>query len=413
MVGCSETSGKRLESKARCGLHPDDVIEMEMARPSGSDRGTMRRRLVLQAGLGIALGSRVLSPKLFAAMKQENLQRATAILEDSVREGMVDAAVLYVRHRDQVRCRAFGKAESEEAIFLLASISKPMAIAAVMSLVDQGRMAIDDRVSKYLPEFQGEGREQITLRQLMTHVSGLPDQLPENASLRSRHAPLSGFVSGAVRTPLLFPPGSKYSYSSMGILLATEVAQRLSGKSIATLVDEVVYQPLQMQHSALGIGRLNPSEFMRCQVEKAASESGGGDPSTQTWDWNSDYWRSLGSPWGGAHGSAPDVARFLDAFLHPDGKCLQPATASLMVTNHNPKGIRPRGLGFDLGKPLAGSSVSDQTFGHGGSTGTLCWADPAADTVCVILTTLPAQAVRPHPRDQVSQQISLGQRDDS
>jgi CubicO group peptidase (beta-lactamase class C family) len=377
-----------------------------MTGQSGSQKGTMRRRLVLQASLGM-----VFCPRLFAAMKQENLRRATEILADNVRAGLLDAAVLYVRHRDQRFGQAFGNASSEDAIFLLASITKPIAIAAVMSLVDQGTLALDDPAQKYIPEFRGEGREGITIRQLMTHVSGLPDQLPENAELRSRHAPLSAFVEGAIRTPLLFPPGSKYSYSSMGILLATEVAQRISGKSIASLVDEVVYRPLEMRHSALGIGRLDPKTFMRCQLEKAAAESGGGDPETQSWDWNSEYWRALGSPWGGAHGSAADVARFLDAFLHPQGTLLRPETAGLMVTNQNPAGFRPRGLGFDLGKGLAGAHVSDRAFGHGGSTGTLCWADPQTDTLCVILTTLPSQAVRPHPRELVSQQIAMARRE--
>ena len=78
------------------------------------------------------------------------------------------------------------------------------------------------------------------MRQLMTHVSGLPDQLPENSTLRARHAPLGEFVRGAMKTPLLFAPGSEYRYSSMAILLAAEVAQRISGKSISTLVAETV-----------------------------------------------------------------------------------------------------------------------------------------------------------------------------
>ena len=362
----------------------------------------MLRRTFFHAGVGLAFGSRLL-----ADMKHEKLQVAFETLGQSVDSGIIDAAVLYVRHRETVVSRSFGLAESDDAIFLLASISKPIAIAAVMSLYDQGLFDLKDPVRKFLPEFNGDGREQITMRQLMTHVSGLPDQLPENAALRSRHAMLPEFVEGAIRTPLLFAPGSKYSYSSMGILLATEVAERISGKSIASLVDQVVLEPLQMKHSALGVGRLNSNSFMRCQVEQAAPESGAGDPAAKTWDWNSDYWRGLGAPWGGVHGSAPDVARFLDAFLHPAGKLLRPETARLMMTNQNPSGLRTRGLGFDVGKDLGGSRSSDHTFGHGGSTGTLCWADPASDTICVVLTTLPAQAVRPHPRDLVSHQVAL------
>jgi CubicO group peptidase (beta-lactamase class C family) len=141
-------------------------------------------------------------------------------------------------------------------------------------------------------------------------------------------------------------------------------------------------------------------------VENAAPESGSGDPTTKDWDWNSVYWRELGVPWGGAHGSAPDVAKFLEAFLHPGGKLLKPETARLMIRNHNPKGIRPRGLAFDLGDGLGGPQDSDSVFGHSGSTGTLCWADPESDSVCVILTTLPARAVKPHPRDVTTQRVA-------
>ncbi|MCB1204344.1 MAG: beta-lactamase family protein, partial [Verrucomicrobiae bacterium] len=254
--------------------------------------------------------------------------------------------------------------------------------------------------------FKGEGREAITMSQLLTHVSGLPDQLPENSRLRAAHAPLSAFVDAAIRTPLLFEPGARYHYSSMAILLATEVARRISGKPFADLVDETIYGPLGMKDSAMGVGRLDPKSLILNQVEFGAPESGAGDPSTKSWDWNSDYWRQLGAPWGGAHGSAPDVARFLGEFLLSGGKALRPETARLMIRNHNRDGIRPRGLGFDLGAELGGPGCGTKTFGHTGSTGTRCWADPDSGTICVILTTLPASAVNPHPRDLTSERVA-------
>jgi CubicO group peptidase (beta-lactamase class C family) len=280
-----------------------------------------------------------------------------------------------------------------------------MTVAAVMTLYDRQLFALDDPVSQYLPEFAGKGRERVTMRQLLTHCSGLPDQLPENARLRASHAPLSEFVLGALRTPLLFQPGTQYSYSSMGILLAGEVAQRLSGQSIADLVEDSVLRPLKMRHSALGLGTFELDSLVRCQVKDAAAESGSGDASATDWDWNSPYWRKLGAPWGGAHGSAGDVARFLASFLYPQGEVLRPETARLMIRNHNPVGLRPRGLGFDLGPGLSGPARAD-VFGHGGATGTLCWADPVSETICVVLTTLPSTAAHPHPRLTASQLVA-------
>lgn len=357
----------------------------------------MKRRLFLQSCFGIAL-----TEPLFAAVEQGSFDRAADVLAKATNNRQVDAASLYVRQRDVEFARSFGAARSIDDMFLLGSISKPISITAVMKLYDQKKFALDDTVTKFIPEFTGDGREKITIRQLLTHVSGLPDQLPQNAMLRARHSKLSAFVDGAIRTPLLFAPGTRYGYSSMAILLATEVARRISGTAISALVDQHVFGPLEMKHSALGLGRFKLESLMQCQVENAAPESGAGDPSAKSWDWNSPYWRKLGAPWGSAHCSAPDLARFLGEFLHPSGRALNKETARLMIANQNPPSIRPRGLGFDIGRP----GCSEKTFGHTGSTGTLCWADPATDTICVVLTTLPARAANPHPRNTASARVA-------
>ena len=362
----------------------------------------MKRR----AFLAQSAGGLVFAPPLFAALQKDGLEAAAAVFEKATASGQVAAAALYVRQGDETFARSFGKAGTVDAIFLLASISKTISAAAVMKLYDDGEFQLDDPAVKFLPEFTGGGREMITMRQLLTHVSGLPDQLPENAQLRASHSDLSKFVDAALRTPLLFAPGDRYSYSSMAILLATEVAQRISGKNFHDLVDETIYRPLAMKHSAMGIGGLPRAALLANQTEVAAPESGAGDPTTKRWDWNSDYWRALGAPWGGAHGSVGDMAIFLDEFLHPSGRILKPETAKMMVANHNRDGIRPRGLGFDIGAGAGSPGCSDKTFGHTGSTGTRCWADPQSDSMCIILTTLPARAVTPHPRDVASEIVA-------
>src|SRR6185369_901958 len=184
---------------------------------------------------------------------------------------------------------------------------------------------------------------------------------------------------------------------SMAIMLAAEVAQRISGTDFLKLIDESVFQPLGMKHSALGLGRFKAAELMQCQVKDAAPESGAGDPAAKDWDWNSPYWRKLGAPWGGVHASAPDVAKFLAEFLYAAGKVVKPETARLMWQNHNARDLTPRGLGFAIGASSGSPGCSARTFGHTGSTGTLTWADPATETICVVLTTLPGRAAKPHP----------------
>jgi CubicO group peptidase (beta-lactamase class C family) len=177
-----------------------------------------------------------------------------------------------------------------------------------------------------------------------------------------------------------------------------------------TLVDRVVFRRLGMEHSAQGLGRFKREEMVSCQSDGAAPESGSGDPMAKEWDWNSSYWRKLGAPWGGTHASAPDLARFLGEFLGATGMVVKPETARLMIKNHNPVGLTPRGLGFAVGKESGSRGCSVRTFGHTGSTGTLCWADPASDTTCVVLTSLPGRAVKPHPRELTAERVAAAAR---
>jgi CubicO group peptidase (beta-lactamase class C family) len=196
----------------------------------------------------------------------------------------------------------------------------------------------------------------------------------------------------------------------MGILLAARIGELVSGSDILTLVDRNVFQPLGMEHSAQGLGRFKLEVMVSCQMEGAAPESGSGDPQAKEWDWNSPYWRKLGAPWGGTHASAPDVAKFLAEFMGARGKVVKPETARLMIKNHNPAGFTPRGLGFGVGKESGSPGCSGQTFGHTGSTGTLCWADLASDTTCVVLTSLPGRAVQPHPRELAAERVAAAAR---
>jgi CubicO group peptidase (beta-lactamase class C family) len=349
-------------------------------------------------------------PPLFAALRSARWDDAASVLERATATKQVHAAVLHVVQRDESFTRHFRQAASDDAMFLLGSISKPIIVTAVMSLFDRGKFQLDDRVKKFLPAFKGAGRDDVTIRHLLTHVSGLPDQLPNNSELRKRHAPLTEFAAQAMRTRLDFAPGARYQYSSMGISLAARIAELLSGSDIRTLVDRTVFQPLGMIHSAQGLGRFKLEEMVSCQMEGAAPESGSGDPMAKDWDWNSPYWRGLGAPWGGTHASAPDLGKFLGEFLGAGGKVLKRQSERLMIKNHNPAGFTPRGLGFAVGKGSGSPGCSERTFGHTGSTGTLCWADPGSETICVVLTSLPGRAVQRHPRALAAERVAVAAR---
>jgi beta-lactamase class C len=313
------------------------------------------------------------------ALRQDKLQEAIRLLQTHTGSGEVSAAALYVRDGSSVTQKAFGKASNPDAVFLLASITKPMTAAAVMILVDRGQVSLSDPVQRFVPEFRGEGRERVLVKHLLTHTSGLPDMLPENTELRKRHAPLSDFVAGTCRTPLLYAPGTQFLYQSMGILMAAEIVSRVAHQPLPAFLQEHIYHPLGMSKTSLGLGGRTIAQTMQCQVPEASD-----------WDWNSSYWRNLGAPWGGAHSTVGDVAKWLQYFEHPDSRVLKPATAANMITNQIPNLNEQWGLGWSLTKGKFGKGCSPATFGHSGSTGTLCWLDPKSNRTFVLLTTKPA-----------------------
>ena len=187
---------------------------------------------------------------------------------------------------------------------------------------------------------------------------------------------------------------------------AAEIDQKISKTPISDFLAEQVFNPLGMNRTVLGPGSFQLSGTILSQTEYAAPGSGSGAVEAKNWDWNSAYWRNFGGPWGGAHGTATDVARFLDSFLIPDGTVLKTSTAIKMIQNHNIGLDVPRGLGFKLGSDGFGKGCSVRTFGHGGSTGRLAWADTDKNCLCVILTSLPARKSRDLILDQVGDLIS-------
>ena len=325
------------------------------------------------------------------ATARGDLEEASRLVARHVESGAVQGAVLDVRAPGREFSKSYGSAADSDAIFLLASITKPMTAAGVMLLVDRGELRLADPVHRFIPEFRKGARARITVQHLLTHTSGLPDQLPENVELRKRNAPLSEFVERTIRTDLLFEPGTRYSYQSMGILLAAELCQRIVGTPFPEFLANELFRPLGMRHTALGLGPFTVEDTQRSQVEQGPPHGGLGQPEAVHWDWNSHYWRDLASPWGGAHASASDVARFFAEFLPgEDTRALRVETAAMMIRSHTERLSRPRGLGFALGAS-AGAGCSERTYWHGGATGTLAWTDPATGVRFVLLTTLPAK----------------------
>src|SRR5262245_9841011 len=141
----------------------------------------MNRRTLLQSGLAAQLAS-----QLFAALRQQQLEEAAQLLTRATTSGQIAAAVLHVAQREETFTRSFGAAQSAQSMFLLGSISKPINMTALMTLFDRGEFKLDDPLKKFIPQFTGDNRDRVTMEHLLTHVSGLPDQLPENDALRRK-----------------------------------------------------------------------------------------------------------------------------------------------------------------------------------------------------------------------------------
>lgn len=330
-------------------------------------------------------------------MSPERLEAAAGILAREVNEGRVPAAAIIVARRERIVLhQAFGRMGrdagstpvSPDSVFLLASITKPVTACAVMLLADRGLVSLNDRASHYLPELKGDGREEIRVGDLLSHISGLPDMLPENTELRRAHAPLSEFVRRTFTTPLLYRPRTGFQYQSMGILLAAEIVERVTGMRLRDFEKKELFDPLGMKDSALGMGGRRITDTVWCCVPE------GNPQDNERFGPNTQYWRDMGHPWGGMHSTTSDLAILLQTMLnkgvYAGKRIFSQASATAMVTNQNRDPNTPWGWGWALTHSLVwnyfGDLVSPAAFGHVGATGTVAWADPQTQLLCVILT---------------------------
>ena len=314
-------------------------------------------------------------------------------------------AILVGRRGKIVAPKFFGRQGPEkdappvrrDGMFLLASISKPITYLGAMQLVERGLLNLSDPVTRYIPDFAAHHKEDVLVQHLFTHTSGMPDMLENNTELRRQHAPLKKFIEGAIRdTKLLFPPGTGYSYQSMGTLVVAEIVQRITGASIHAYLKREIFDPLRLKSTGLGSRGFDRARLVR--VETPAYQAGG------DFNWNGTYWQELGVPWGGMFSSPEDFAVICQMMLgggsYGDTRILSPRTIEMMTSSRMddfmelPEPIRrakPWGLGFRMNQPGTRGSWSDlldrQVYGHTGATGTMVWIDPKREGFCILFTT--------------------------
>jgi CubicO group peptidase (beta-lactamase class C family) len=313
------------------------------------------------------------------------------------------AAIVVGRAGKRIAVRQFGKQGPEadagpiqrDAMFYMASVTKPVIFMGAMLLVERGRLNLSDRVTRYIPEFAANGKGETQVLHLFTHTSGLPDELPNNAELRRQQAPLRKFIEESIAAKPLFKAGTRFSYSSSGTVTVAEIVQRLSGISIHEFVRREIVEPLGLKSTGLGSKGFARERIVRCTLPDYQVGSPG--------NWNSTYWQEFGSPAGGLYSTPEDYA-VICALMLGSGKwgnvrLLSPATVRMMTTNRLndlpdlPEPVRrtqPWGLGWrlnHLGTPNSwGDLLGRHVFGHTGSAGNVVWMDPQTKGFCVIFT---------------------------
>ena len=331
--------------------------------------------------------------------ESQNLAVLDPIVQAAIQNHEVPGAVLLVGHGGQVIYRkAFGNSSIEptrtpmtlDTVFDIASLTKVVATTtAVMQLVEKGKVRLNDPVVKYIPEFGRNGKSDITVRDLLTHYSGLPPDLDLTHPWTGHDV---GYSMAFAATPIS-PPETRFVYSDVGFIVLAALVERVSGLPLDTYCEQNIFTPLGMSHT-----RFLPPADWRPKIAPTEYDEHGQmlhgvvhDPTV----------RRMGGVSGqaGLFSTADDLAKFAQALLSGTA-ILSPLAIEKMTTPQQPPASTTlRGLGWDIDSPFSsnrGELLPVGSFGHTGFTGTSLWIDPTTKTYIVLLTN----AV--HPRGQGS-----------
>lgn len=310
----------------------------------------------------------------------------------------IPGAVTLIADRDGVtHLQAIGhagpdgrKPMKKDAIFWIASMTKPITGTAIMMLQEEGKLSVDDLASKYIPEM---AKRNITIKHLMTHTSGLPEATADESKAALK---LADLIPAYVNKPMKFEPGSKWQYCQSGINTLGRIIEVVSGMPYEKFLEERLFKPLGMKDTTFYV-RANQTDRLVTPVKReqdgsmTAAEIGllmGKAPSS------SDRYPAAN---GGLFSTASDYARFARMVLNNgtlDGKrYLKPESVKQMTSVHTPDlttGFTPGngwGLTWCVVREPQGvtAMLSPGTFGHGGAYGTQAWIDPVKGVALILM----------------------------
>lgn len=330
------------------------------------------------------------APAFAQATIDSRLAVLDPVINDAIAQRQIPGAVLLVGHDGQIVYRkAYGSRALEprrepmtiDTVFDCASLTKVLATTtAIMQLWEQGKIRMNDPVAKYLPEFAQNGKQDITVRQLLVHYSGLPEDLDLATKWEGKD---TAFRMALEVTPDR-PPGSAFVYSDINFIVLGAIVERLSGESLDTYSTKHIFEPLAMKDTRF----LPPGSWLPRIAPTEEDENHHllhgvvHDPTA----------RRMGGVAGhaGVFSTADDLAIFAQAMLDGGRGILTPPTIAKMTAPQQPvNGTSLRGFGWDIDSPFStnrGELLPVGGFGHTGFTGTSLWIDPATKTYIVLLT---------------------------
>jgi uncharacterized protein YbbC (DUF1343 family)/CubicO group peptidase (beta-lactamase class C family) len=328
-----------------------------------------------------------------------NLAVLDAIVLDAIHDHQIPGAVLLVGHNGQVVYRkAFGNRALEprrepmtaDTIFDVASLTKVVATTtAVMQLVQKGEVRVNDPVTKYISEFAENGKDEITVRNLLTHFSGLREDFDLDPPWQGREA---GFRLAFAEKPV-YPPGSRFLYSDTNFITLGALVERVTGTTLDQYCARKIFAPLQMSHT-----RFLPPASWRSKIAPTEYDEQGKMLRGVVHDPRA---RRMGGVTGhaGVFSTADDLSKFARALLKGSPILAGNVVEKMTTPQQPPTAQVLRGFGWDIDSPFSsnrGDLLPVGSFGHTGFTGTSLWIDPTTQTYIILLTN----AV--HPRGKGS-----------
>ena len=286
-----------------------------------------------------------------------------------------------------------------ETIYDLASLTKPVVTGFLCARrIELGELTLDSSVSHYVPEFDRTDKQMITVRELLTHTSGLPAWKPIYVLTEDEPERAAGAIASL---NLEYKPGTKVIYSDLGFIALGLLLERLTGHRLSELAQKEIIEPLKLQHTFFNPELALQTGIAACEngnnYEREMWEQTGGGiyaNSRQRIIWGevhdgNAYFLGGAAGHAGLFATATDLLELARQFLANQTTLLSPGTCELFRTNMTVGLEEARSLGWQLASTsdsTAGLDLPRDSFGHNGFTGTSCWIDPQNDRVFILLT---------------------------